>query len=454
VAIEVVLPNLGISVERGKILEWMKSEGDTVSKGEILFVVEVEKVTTEVESSASGILAKIIVPKGIEVPILTVVGIIVEVGEEIPEEYDNISKPISQSSKESKEEPASTAFKEEQVTERTEIRIVPAARRLAEENEISLEGLTGTGPKGVIIVEDIEEALAAKSSKIRKTSPVAWAMAEANHIELADVRGSGPGGRIVKADIHKILEEKEVLEKKEKEMPPRALNEGTAKKEAAEVIPINGIRRIIFENMYHSLSQTAQLTLHTEVSGEALIRLRNAYNKKDQKVSYNAIFIKIVAVALRRHPRINASVDGNEIRVWKQVNIGLAMESNDALIVPVLKAPDLKDIRQIQKEAAELVRKTKENKLSPDDLASGTFTITNLGFADIDYFTPILRPPESAILGIGRIVKKPIFKNELIVAENRIGLSLTFDHRIIDGAPAGRFLKTIKELIEEPALMI
>ena len=147
-------------------------------------------------------------------------------------------------------------------------------------------------------------------------------------------------------------------------------------------------------------------------------------------------------------------MEGDTIRVWRQIHIGLAMEANKALIVPVVRNPDMKTIREIDREITELVLKTRENKLSPDDLVNGTFTISNLGFADIDYFTPIIRPPESAILGVGRIVKKPGIKDDHVIPEARIGLSLTFDHRIIDGAPAARFLNTIKDMIEDPLVMI
>jgi len=206
--------------------------------------------------------------------------------------------------------------------------------------------------------------------------------------------------------------------------------------------------------MYQSLSQSAQLSLHTEACAEPLIALRERFSRDEEKVSFNAILVKISAMALRLHPKINASVEGDNIRVWRQVHIGVAMEANDALIVPVVRNPDIKTIREIDHEILELIQKTRENKLSPDDLANGTFTISNLGFADIDFFTPIIRPPETAILGVGRITKKPSVRNDHVIPEARIGLSLTFDHRIIDGAPGARFLKTIKEMVEEPLLMI
>ena len=223
-------------------------------------------------------------------------------------------------------------------------------------------------------------------------------------------------------------------------------------------MPITGIRCAIYNNMYMSLSQTAQLTLHTEACAEAMVDLRNRLNKQlskeEARFSYNAILVKIVATALRLHPKINASVEVDEIKVWQQIHIGVAMESEDALLVPVIRNPDIKSINEINQELNDLIIKTRDNRLLPDDLANGTFTISNLGFADIDYFTPILRPPESALLGVGRIIEKPVVKDGAIIPEVKIALSLTFDHRIIDGAPGSRFLKTVKEIIEDPILMI
>lgn len=283
-----------------------------------------------------------------------------------------------------------------------------------------------------------------KSKKIRvKASPLAKAMAREHGIDIRTISGSGPGGRIVKADVLKALEESR-----------KATTQPTIHKEPYEVIPIRGIRKAIFDNMFMSLKESAQLTLHRKASAEAIIRLRERFSQMGKKVSYNAIFIKVTATALRMHPKINSSVDGDKIKVWKEINIGFAMEKDDSLIVPVTRNPNTKTIPKIEGEINTLIQKARENKLSPDDMSNGTFTITNLGFSGIEYFTPIIRPPESAILGIGAIVEEPVVKEGKVVPESRLGLSLTFDHRIIDGAPASRFLKTIADIIEEPMLLM
>jgi pyruvate/2-oxoglutarate dehydrogenase complex dihydrolipoamide acyltransferase (E2) component len=290
----------------------------------------------------------------------------------------------------------------------------------------------------------------APAEKIRAT-PVAKRIAMEHGLDLRNVTGTGPGGRITREDV--LLAVKEITA--EPVIGPPEVVPGTyLGKEVSENIPIQGVRRVIFDNMYQSLSQSAQLTIHTEASAESIIGLRKRLKREEQDVSYNSILMKISAIALRQHPKINSSVDGDSIRVWEQVHIGLAMEVNEALMVPVIRNVDQKTIRAIDRDFSDLVQKAQENRLSPDDLVNGTFTITNLGFADVDHFTPIIRPPESAILGIGRIVRKPSVKNNQVLPEARISLSLTFDHRIIDGAPAARFLKTIKEMVEDPVMMI
>jgi len=277
-------------------------------------------------------------------------------------------------------------------------------------------------------------------------------MAAEHGLDLGAITGSGPNGRIIKADILVALEKGTAASEKRAARLPETTD--SMAKETMESIPIQGVRRVIFDNMVQSLSDSAQLTLHTETCAEAFVALRERLREKDQGISYNAILMKITAAALRLHPNINASVDGDTIHVWRQIHIGVAMEANNALIVPVVRNPDLKTISEINHDIEDLINRTRDNRLSPDDLANGTFTISNLGFADIDFFTPIIRPPESAILGVGRIVGKAVVKNDAIVPEQRIGLSLTFDHRIIDGAPGARFLKTVKEMIEDPVLMI
>lgn len=399
--IEIRIPKLGLTMESARLLRWQGRSGSEVKEGETILVLETDKVTYEMPAPAEGILHPV-APEGKLCEVEEIVGYLAQ--------------------------------------DRAEYEVL-AARYPIEAPE------PGAGD---VQPERRVAASASRPQEARiKASPLARLMAAEHNLDLGAMQGTGPGGRIVRADILAALEAKAKVEAKRIE----GLNVPTYK-EVRESIPIHGVRKIIFDNMFLSLSQSAQLSLHTEVSAEAIVALRERLIRDGLKVSFNAILVKSAAFALRLHPRVNASVEGGTISVWRQIHIGFAMEANDALIVPVLRTPDTKTIREIDNEIRELISKVRENRLSPDDLVNGTFTITNLGFADVDHFTPIIRPPESAILGVGRIVKKPVVKRDEVLPEFRMGLSLTFDHRIIDGAPAARFLKTIKDVIEEPALML
>ena len=402
--IEITIPKLGLTMESAKLVRWLLRSGDEVTEGTPALVIETDKVTYEVPAPASGILHPV-APEGKTCSVEETVGYVAK----DQEEYERIVKQYPSSESEAAE-------------------ILPG------------EEPSAPPPSGP------------SSGDHFKSSPLARAMAAEHNLDLSAIKGTGPGGRIVRADILAALGEKAKLAAKRIE--EIAEPGPSSRKEIRESIPIRGVRKIILDNMFQSLSQSAQLTIHTEASAEALVALRDRLAADGHKVSFNAILVKTAAMALRLHPKVNASVENDMIQVWRQIHIGLAMEANDALIVPVVRTPDRKTIRDIDCEIADLIKKLRENRLSPDDLLHGTFTITHLGFADIDFFTPIVRPPESAILGVGRIVNKPVVRKDTLVPEARLGLSLTFDHRIIDGAPGARFLKTIKDMIEDPLLLI
>ena len=418
--IELKIPKLGMTMESARLLRWECRSGDPVKKEDILFVIETDKITYEVPSPGDGIAHPVARP-GETYAVAQIVGYLAE----NREEYDAVARDFPGEARPPEGPPG--------VEEEAQAGV--AAPPPAAPPQVSPPAFDRPAGERIMV------------------SPLARRMAADSNLDLSGITGTGPGGRIVKKDIERALEGPPAPPAMAAKEAPK---EGPAftGNEASESIPIAGVRRVIFNNMHLSLSQSAQLTLQTEASAEALVALRNDFQEGGAKISYNAILVKIAATALQRHPGINASVDGDMIRVWKQIHIGLAIEADDALVVPVVRSPDLKTIGQIEAECADLVEKARENRLLPDDLAHGTFTITNLGFADVDHFTPIIRPPESAILGVGRIVRKPGVRGDQVVPEVRIGLSLTFDHRIIDGAPAGRFLKAIKEMIEKPALLL
>ncbi len=450
-ATKIIMPQGGQHVEEGRVVKWLKAEGDTVKKGEPVCEVETEKVVLEVESPADGVLLKIVVPAGEKVAVFATIGIVGAPGEQV-----DLSK-FGSEEKEEKGVDISEIRKRLAAKEaggEAGVKASGRAKKLAAEKGIDLAAVQGTGPGGRIVEEDVlraaeEMAKAPDEVMVGKVriSPVAKKIAEDKGLDVASIQGTGPMGRIMKEDVLRAMEEKG----KKKEPVPGAL------KQVKETIPIRGVRQVIFDRMHQSLQQSAQLTLTMEVNAAELGRFRKTLvdGLKDQgtRISYNAILVKVIARALEDHPKMNSSVVKDEIWLWDSVNVGVAVDAEQGLIVPVVRDANKKDLVAIQKDIDDKVERAKSKKLVPDDLQGGTFTLTGLGFLDIEAFTPILNPPEVGILGVGKIIEKPVVENGQITVGQRMMLSLTFDHRIIDGADGARFLKTLKSYIETPYLM-
>lgn len=392
-ATEVKMPNLGYTMEKGKILEWLKTVGDRVEKGEPLLKIETDKVVYEVESPVSGILQKTLVTSGEEIPVGVVVAII-------------------------NGKPAETLLAQTQG--------VPA------------------------------EAPCPNAKEKVPTSPLAKKLAKELGIDLARVKGSGPAGRISREDVLRFAESLQSSQIREEGGPPMA-PPGPKIPDAAESIELSGVRGVIARRMMESLKTTAQLTqvMEADVTDAEAFRKRFNQNREEaEQVSFTDLLIKATALALKVHPLLNATLREGKIHLLKEINIGLATDTPRGLMVPVIHGADRLGLSAIHRRATELIRKAREAKLMPGDLAGGTFTITNMGSLDITVFTPILNPPESAILGVGKIVARPAVVEGEIAIRQLTYLSLTFDHRVVDGAPAALFQKTIRRYLESPYLMV
>jgi pyruvate dehydrogenase E2 component (dihydrolipoamide acetyltransferase) len=405
--IEITVPKLGLTMEEATLVCWKAAAGEMVKKEQIVLVLETDKVTFEMPSPGEGLLHPV-AASGSRIEVSQVVGYLAADPAELAKLAAN--------------HPAAE-------TTVPEVAAVAAAGPAA----------GAAGPPA---------ASAAAGGRV-KASPVARVMAHAHGIDLGLLAGSGPGGRVVRADVLKAIERG--VPAKAAPAPAAVAGELLS---ASQEIPIAGVRKVIFKNMHLSLTTQAQLTLHTEASAAEMMRLRSRLNAAGAKVSYNAVLVKVIAQALKQHPLVNASVEGEMIKVWRQVHVGVAMDLGRGLIVPKVRNAESKSIREISADIERLVETAKAGSLALDDLTLGTFTLTNLGAWDIDDFTPIVNHPESAILGVGRIIDKPVAREAQVVVEPRMALSLSFDHRIIDGAPGAAFLKTIKDMIEEPSLML
>ncbi len=445
-AVEVVLPALGLTVEKGKILKWLKKEGETVAKGDSLYEVEADKVTTEVESPASGVLRKILIPEGIEVPILTVVAVITDEKEKLPEKY----LTVAAARPEKKEEPGLPRIQEPSVfvtSGPTEIKAPPAARKLAKDKGIDLRSIHGSGPSGAILVKDVQSFLG-KGGQVGPrvlATPTARKLAEREGIALASVQGSGISGRVMKADVMEAKAKPAKISAK----PP------ASKYQLGQTIPMNSIRRVIAKRMAQSKFTAPHIYFFNDVDMEKLLTLREEIltefeENEGIRISINDFLIKAVALTLKEYPLVNSMVSGEEIRIFPEINVGLAVAMEDGLIVPAIPRTDQLGLGEIARHRADLVDRARLAKLTIEEMERGTFTVSSLAQFDITFFTAILNPPQSGILTVGKVEEKAVVRNGQMVIRRIMREGLSVDHRIIDGAVAAQFLQSLKKKLENP----
>ncbi len=444
-ATEVLVPPLGTTVDTVTLVRWYVGEGEAVQKGDPLFAIETDKATLDVEAPASGVLRRVTARPGDVLQALTLIAMIAAPDEHLPEDVSpRISgERIVSITLASEAGQAAVARKEH-----SRILISPRARRLVEQHRIPLTELHGSGPEGAIVERDVCAYL--EKSPMPAITPVAQRIAEQAGLDWQQLRGSGPAGRITREDVERALAARVAS-------GPQSIAAATAPEsynEPVEIIPLQGVRAIIAERMARSHTTTAPVTLTALADATALVALRQQLAHDGIDVSYNDLFIYIVARALREHHRLNASLDSETIKVWRRIHIGLAVDTERGLLVPVVRDADTKGLAQLAQETSALVARAQAGQSTPEELSGGTFTLTNLGMLGIDAFTPIINLPQCAILGVGRINRQPAVIGDTIVVRQMVWLSLSFDHRLVDGAPAARFLRRIVQLTEGPHLLM
>lgn len=462
----VVMPKQGNTVESVIIVDWKKRVGETVEVGDVLCEVETDKATMEVPSPVAGVLLKTLYNVGDEVPVMTTIAWIGEPGEAAPDgEGEAVrSKEVASPSVPSAASPEAPAAAPSPASA-AELRppISPRARHLAERKGVDTGGLTGSGPGGRIIERDVQAALAAQP----KLTPVAKAMvAEGGYAVPA--QGSGPGGRVTSKDLVRAGEQKsrragEVLER----IPPAGAAQAPVSIAApsplapgeVEIIPVKGVRKVIAERMLQSLQTTAQLTIHASADARALQALRKRLKESPEAmglrgITINDLVLFAVARTLPAYPGLNALFTGTEIHQYRSVHLGVAVDTPRGLMVPVIRAAEALSLRQLSAEAKRLATACLESKITPDELTGGTFTVTNLGAFGVESFTPVLNPPQVAILGVCAIQPKAVEVDGEIRFIPHIGLSLTINHQVVDGAPAARFLQALGQAIAAVDLLL
>jgi pyruvate dehydrogenase E2 component (dihydrolipoamide acetyltransferase) len=461
-SMEVVMPKVGLTMTEGTLTRWHKQPGDAVAKGDLLFTFETEKSTLEYESPDSGVLTRILVTQGETVACFAPVAILGD-GAAVAREAHGMqttatpksSAPVPDPSINTQPDADAGAGTAPNSTTRRPAS--PRAKQRAKALGLDLTHINGTGVDGAIRERDVLAHLATQVSRPAQTTratPVAQRLAQERGIDLSTLQGSGIDGKITREDVERVV--------------TMIAGEANPAKDvyAADFQPLSAIRRVTAQRMVANVQAAPHVTLHTEVDATELTNARTQLNAElKQKLSYNALLIAVCAKALKEHPAVCASwVDGDQdgerkrhgVLTHSHINIGIAVDTPRGLLVPVLHRCESKSLTDIHRALTDLIEQTLAGKASPDVLSGGTFTITNLGMFEIDGFTPIINLPEAAILGVGRLVKKPVVRNDdEIVVRQMMTLSLSFDHRVVDGAPAAKFLQRVKQLIERPfALLI
>jgi pyruvate dehydrogenase E2 component (dihydrolipoamide acetyltransferase) len=379
---EVLMPRIDVLMQSGKIVQWIKNEGESVSKSEPIVLIEAEKTTFEIEAQESGVIIKVLREQGEDVPVGEALALVGSLSEKIPDRY---TKTSTSEHIVVKDRPS------EQPTVSQEIRASPAARSFAREHGIDLATVEGTGRGGRIQVEDVERAF-----ELLKATPS---------------ESVGAALRI------------------------------------KEKVTLGGIRKAVAERLSHSFHTSVPVLITTEVDFEAL---EDARKKFEPAVSVTAFLVKSVASSLRDHLILNSSLEGNVVTVYDDINIAVAIDTPEGLTAPVVFEPEHKSVAEISEDISHLKHKASSGRLTIQELTAGTFTVTNLGGQGIEIFAPIINPPQAAILAMGRASKKPVAVNDSVQIRSQATLSLIFDHRIIDGVPAAKFLAHVKQMLENP----
>lgn len=446
------MPKLSPTMEEGQISRWLKNEGDKVSMGEPLAEIDTDKATMEMQALSSGVLRKILIKDGESAPLGQIIAVIGE-----PDE--DISALLGQAASGAQAQtpspaPAAKEEKEEAPAEQkpTEQKSSEGAAKPSAPSGNGAQGATGDG----------------QSTDRLIVSPLAARMAAEAGINLRSLTGSGPGGRIVKRDIEEAMSAgQQAADSGAPQSPQRHLRAVQPGTQPAQQPPVEGaspyrdeptsvMRQTIARRLVTSIGPVPHFFLTTEIEMDRVVEMRSAVNELDAelKISINDVIIKVAAAALIQHPQVNASFQDRNIRYYERADIGVAVAIEDGLITPIVRSADQKSLSQIASEVRELAGRARSRKLLPEEYTGATFSISNLGMLGIDEFTAVINPPEAAILAVGAVTPKPVVRDGQVLVRQMMRVTMSCDHRVIDGATGARFLQTFKRTLENPLLMI
>jgi len=462
---EVIMPKFGFTQETAEIVRWLKKEGDAVEAGDPIAEVTTDKVNMEVEAPASGILADLRYKEGDVVPVTEVICYILAPGEQAPAAAGSAPQATAAPSAAAEAAGAAAAQSTPQ------IKATPLAERIAREAGLELQGIQGSGPSGKITRRDVEAALSGQPGGRVRAVPAARRLAREAGVNLTEVTGSGLGGRVQSADVQRYLASQppagvETAAPVPVQTPqPAAAPPGVerASQPTVQVLPLVGMRRTIAQRLQKSAQEAPHINLEIRVDVTRAEELRAKANQQrgegQPKVSLTAVLAKACAWALKRNPYLNAwlqsTSQGEQIVLIQQVNLGIAVALDEGLIVPVVRQAEEKGLLQLAQEMEDLTARARENRLRPEEVMDGTFSISNLGMFGVERFTAIINPPQVAILAVGAVRKEVIAdENDQVMIRPMLTLTLCADHRVVDGAVAAAFLRDLKTVLEDPQLMV
>ncbi len=436
----IVMPKFGQMTEDSAIVEWLKKEGDTVAKGDVLFLVETDKSVMEVESFSAGMLLKIVVGVGVSVPVQSVVAYLGDKGEAVPA-APALARLAPASAPPAAKSAASPARAAAPISVAlvpaiapaapspaapARLRISPRAAALGKESVIDAHAIAGSGPEGRIVERDVRAYLEVKDYASLRVSPAAKALAAKEGVDLIAVRGGNGAKRVEVADVERAIAEK-----------PAAMSK---------------MRQVIAQRLAHSVVTAPHFYVTVEVDMTETLAHRARLNGAGARYSVTDFIAQASVLALKEFPPVNSATDGRTVRWHSRVHLGIAVNLDQGLVVPVVRDADEMTMAELSARAKQLVDKARASGLAPDEMSGSTFTISNMGMLDVENFTAIINPGESAILAVSSTIRKPVVRGDAIVARPIMKMTLSSDHRLIDGATAARFINSIKNKLEDSGL--
>lgn len=445
-ATNVILPALGMSQDTGKIVHWLKAEGEQVIKGEPLVEVETDKATVEIEAPVDGLLARVVAGDGDEVPVGQVIAVVMAPGEGFQERAEPLSEPRLSGQQNATVSPTRTgadmegAVSPAAVSRPSAVAASLLASRIAAEHHVDLSQVKSAGQRVqkadvLAYLQNKEQPAPGNGGRLQMASPKARRLAREQGKDLAAIKGTGPGGAVLAADV---LAAQHVA-------PVVSIDE-------ASNLAVSSVWRIMAERTTRSWNEVPHFYLAREVNASRMIAWREylILERGAGEITYTDLLVKIVASALRQHPRLNSTWNTGRINLLPEIHLGLAVAVEEGLVVPVIHQADRLGLRELARQRKELVAKARAGKLRPQDISGGTFTISNLGMYGVDTFNAIINQPQAAILAVGRIAERVVPVNGQPLVQPMVALTLSCDHRAVDGARGAQFLETVAEFIEEP----